>query len=933
MEKAGPVLRVQDGGQAVLCTDQESIDGGCSRESSVCEPVVAGARAGLLPSLTAVHEDWIGGSAVAAACGSGAGRLASPASYPLLDGADTAEGESEEEEEEGEGDEVEEGYEGVGGGGSTSSDELEVVDGAGDTGARGAGARSCLALVVFVRDGVAIRPTRSNRILGRLSLIKQHGVLFLAWLPYAPAPLAGAGDGADRSEEVKAVHTHAPPLGSQVATITLYNGVSLPPLHFQHGGLKLFLSALRQHAHLVRSTDPQTYLLNDTADPLQRSLHSLELTDVLLGGPAHGASAMFAPPTGEHLPCRPAQHSAAAARPALPRPLANWHQAEGEVPLRVQLADLVDRLQRFTANARDTASSFFSQSMLVGAAAAWGGEDDDVESGSANSGGGAAAGERASPTAGPAPGAEERRRSSLEATTEVGVFELIERGGGAPAPGGRGAAPRPPPVTAEELATFFDTEGRLVHEAAFRQRVFDGGLEPEARPDAWRFLLGVCLPASTTAERARARATGARRYAELLAQWRSIDAAQAARFAKWRERRTCVEKDVRRTDRAQRLYARERSQGHAMLRNVLLSYCMHNFDLGYVQGMSDLLSPILYVMRSAYPDGHLSPGQQEEVEANAFWAFAALMDRMESNFSKDGHGMQERDCMSLFFLYRWVLILWKREFEFGEVLRLWEALWACPATRHLHLYMCVAVLEHQRRRILGSPGLEFDDLLKLCVELAGRMDLGACLRNALLLCQYAGEAGAETAAVDPSPLLAVQPSGTEPVAITAANAAAAEAVSAEVAAIAAEKAASREQSRKGTPDKQAAHEDEARVADALAVVADAQQVLAATEEPALEAALGAPEPAPAQPAAQLEAAPAAPAVAAPEPRLVQVEVAAPPAPEPPVATATATVTGASTAKAAPAAAAAGAAGKTQQAAKAGGGRGRGGKKRGGKGRQ
>eukprot|EP00887_Chlorella_sp_A99_P007753 scaffold20.g7753.t1 len=50
-------------------------------------------------------------------------------------------------------------------------------------------------------------------------------------------------------------------------------------------------------------------------------------------------------------------------------------QAEGEVLLRVQLADLVDRLQRFTANARDTASSLFSQSMLLGAAAAWGGED------------------------------------------------------------------------------------------------------------------------------------------------------------------------------------------------------------------------------------------------------------------------------------------------------------------------------------------------------------------------------------------------------------------------------------------------------------------------------------------------------------------------------------------------------------------------------
>lgn len=39
-----------------------------------------------------------------------------------------------------------------------------------------------------------------------------------------------------------------------------------------------------------------------------------------------------------------------------------------------------------------------------------------------------------------------------------------------------------------------------------------------------------------------------------------------------------------------------------------------------------------------------------------------------------------------------VLIHFKREFALGDVLRLWEALWACPTTPHLHLYLCCAVL-------------------------------------------------------------------------------------------------------------------------------------------------------------------------------------------------------------------------------------------------
>lgn len=39
--------------------------------------------------------------------------------------------------------------------------------------------------------------------------------------------------------------------------------------------------------------------------------------------------------------------------------------------------------------------------------------------------------------------------------------------------------------------------GRLVDEASFRQRVFVGGLEPEARPLGWKFLLGLFPPNTT----------------------------------------------------------------------------------------------------------------------------------------------------------------------------------------------------------------------------------------------------------------------------------------------------------------------------------------------------------------------------------------------------------------------------------------------------
>lgn len=50
-----------------------------------------------------------------------------------------------------------------------------------------------------------------------------------------------------------------------------------------------------------------------------------------------------------------------------------------------------------------------------------------------------------------------------------------------------------------------------------------------------------------------------------------------------------------------------------ILKSILCTYNEFNTELGYVQGMSDLLSPLYAVI---------------EEEPLAFWAFAGFMDRM-----------------------------------------------------------------------------------------------------------------------------------------------------------------------------------------------------------------------------------------------------------------------------------------------------------------
>lgn len=593
--------------------------------------------------------------------------------------------------------------------------------------------------VVYVREGVAVWPCRAERITGRLSLVKQHCVVFLAWLPYSRGSVLEDGSfqvnatkerpdlaGKDRTmyavhpiplSEVKAITKHTPSLGWHYIVIVLLNGVTLPPLYFHNGGVRSLIGVLKQHAFLAKSAeDPNTYLVNDTADPLQRSLTSLELTDVLLGAPPPGSASTFVPPASW-----------------------NWVDSANDPSWKSFSSNLGEQLTKFTQCVKDTTYTWFGASEFVPGRSA----DKSHRLGSPSCVTGGTGNSFIDDTLS---SAKRRRSCGLEACPTLEDFELVEAGVDDAVSNSRRRI-RPPPLSRDEWNSMFDAEGRLVNYTAFRERVFYSGVEAELRREAWKFLLGLHKPDSSAAERRDLVRDRKQSYDVLRRQWTSITEQQASRFGKWKERKSRVDKDVRRTDRALPFFAKEYSPNLKALRNILLTYTMYNFDLGYCQGMSDLASPLLYIMRD---------------EAEAFWCFAALMDRLEGNFHSDQSGMhsqllalrklvqvldpqlhaffESKDCLNYFFCFRWVLIHFKREFKFDEVLRLWESIWSCAFTNHLHLYMCVAVLVHHRRAILEGS-FEFDSLLKFCVELGGKLDLDQMLRLSEALCLYAGDAG------------------------------------------------------------------------------------------------------------------------------------------------------------------------------------------------
>jgi hypothetical protein len=142
------------------------------------------------------------------------------------------------------------------------------------------------------------------------------------------------------------------------------------------------------------------------------------------------------------------------------------------------------------------------------------------------------------------------------------------------------------------------------------------------------------------------------------------------------------------------------------------------FNVGYVQGMNDLASPILETLDS---------------ESESFWTFVGFMDKMKENFNRNQLGMkvqlqllalllktidpplyyhlESTDSANMFCCFRWLLLCFKREFHFEEIKTLWEAIWCCPFTVHFHLFIAAAILNHHRQNLFECQA--FDEVLKV----------------------------------------------------------------------------------------------------------------------------------------------------------------------------------------------------------------------------
>jgi len=91
--------------------------------------------------------------------------------------------------------------------------------------------------------------------------------------------------------------------------------------------------------------------------------------------------------------------------------------------------------------------------------------------------------------------------------------------------------------------------------------------------------------------------------------------------------------------------------------------------------------------------------------------------------------LQRLDSTNFFFFFRMLLVWFKREFDWLDILRLWETLWTDYYSANFHLFIAMAILEKHRNVILEHLK-GFDEVLKYVNELSGTIDLPSTLARA-----------------------------------------------------------------------------------------------------------------------------------------------------------------------------------------------------------
>ncbi|KAJ4968091.1 hypothetical protein NE237_014792 [Protea cynaroides] len=197
-----------------------------------------------------------------------------------------------------------------------------------------------------------------------------------------------------------------------------------------------------------------------------------------------------------------------------------------------------------------------------------------------------------------------------------------------------------------------------------------------------------------------------------------------------------IDRDVKRTHPDMHFFSGDSSLARSnqeALKKILIVFAKLNPGIRYVQGMNEVLAPLFYVFRND-PDEE----NAASAEADTFFCFVELLSGFRDNFcqkldnsvvgirstiTKLSTLLKEHDeelwrhlevttkVNPQFYAFRWITLLLTQEFNFADIIHIWDSLLSDPeGPQETLLRICCAMLILVRRRLLAG---DFTSNLKL----------------------------------------------------------------------------------------------------------------------------------------------------------------------------------------------------------------------------
>ena len=195
-------------------------------------------------------------------------------------------------------------------------------------------------------------------------------------------------------------------------------------------------------------------------------------------------------------------------------------------------------------------------------------------------------------------------------------------------------------------------------------------------------------------------------------------------------RRNCINLDINST------YKINIEETHAdVLSRILFIYCKFSPDVSYVQGMNEILAPIYYTFCF---DKIYDIFDYKEIEADTFWSFYFLMDKIKKVFIREEddndsgingkakilskllksmdfsiyNHLEKYNIEFSMFSYRWFILFFSQEFLMIDILRLWDYVFSEDNKFKKIFYLSLAIFLIKKDDILVSDLSEILDMLQ-----------------------------------------------------------------------------------------------------------------------------------------------------------------------------------------------------------------------------